>query len=152
MGNRLAWDAQAFAEFRLQREPPFAGAAGGLRNVSGKGDFKTGFNAHAWDEFADKGPFGIDAPYAERLKYSRKVIGQTCIGCHRFPGVYSFNSFHGEFPDLLQRKLNGAEDDVGHLPKSHELTATEVGKVEQAAASWKEVQLSWKALKSLLPK
>ena len=47
---------QAFFEFQLRRADlfavgPAAVAAGGLRDVSGERDFKTGFNAHGWDEF-----------------------------------------------------------------------------------------------------
>src|SRR5262249_10433280 len=59
--------AQAFAEFQLRRTALFAGEAGGLRDVSGERDFKTGFNAHPWDEFGDRrNPASTSAPFPGR--------------------------------------------------------------------------------------
>lgn len=145
--SRFAWDAQSFAEIRLSRAALFAEDAGGLRDVSGELDFKTGFDARGSDKLTDRGP----GSFGERLKGIRKVVGHSCIGCHRYPGVYSFNSFHEEFADLVRVKLSRDEDDGGRVPGSHALSATTVEKVEQAAVRWKQEQPGWKALKKLLP-
>ena len=143
--GRAAPDAQAFAEFRLRRVALFAGEAGGLYDATGERDVKTGFNAHSRDQFADRErPAGMAAPFPER------VIGATCIGCHRFPGVYGFNSFHESFPFAIREKSSRG-DDEGYVPKSHALTAITVDKVEQAAVRWKEGRPGRKALKKLLP-
>ncbi len=149
--NRMALEAQAFAEFRLGRAALFAGEAGGLRDVSMERDFKTGFNAHGWDEFSDQAPGAKEQPFSERLKSRRLQINATCIGCHRFPGVYSFNSFYGMFPGHLRSDLRRQEEGGGDVPKANGLTASTVRQVEQAAVKWKEEQAGWKALRMLLP-
>jgi hypothetical protein len=141
---------QAFAEFQLRRAALFAGEAGGLRDVSGERDFKTGFNAHPWDEFAVRGSSASTSrPFPERSQ-PFKNNRASCVGCHPYPGVYSFNSFHGDFPFTVSRQLND-EGKGGYVPKSHPLAAMSVEKVEQAAVKWKEEQPGWKALRKLLP-
>jgi hypothetical protein len=140
-------DAQAFAEFQLRRTALFAGEAGGLRDVSGERDFKTGFGAHQWDEFEDQ--TRNSTPFPERsqpFKNSRA----SCFGCHQYSGVYGFNSFHGDFPFTVRRKLTDGRDG-DYVPKSHSLAPLPVEKAERAAVKWKEEQPTWEALRKLLP-
>jgi hypothetical protein len=143
-------DAQAFAEFRLGRETLFAGEAGGLRDVSAERDFKTGFNSHPWDEFrGQRSPASTSGSFPERSQPFQNNRA-SCFGCHQYPGVYSFNSFHGDFPFTVARKLKDGRD--GHyVPRSHSLAPMPVKKVEQAAVKWKQEQPGWKALRKLLP-
>ena len=141
-------DAQAFAEFRLRRVALFAGDAGGLRDESGERDFKTGFNAHPWDEFAGRGsPADTSRPFPERGQ-PFKDNRASCSGYHRYPGVYSFNSFHGDFPFTVGRKLTDGRDG-DYVPKSHVLVATSVENVEQAAVKWKDERPGRKDLRAL---
>jgi hypothetical protein len=145
-----ARDAQAFAEFQLRRTALFAGEAGGLRDVSGERDFKTGFNSHQWDEFeAQRSPASTAGPFPERSQ-PFKNNRASCFGCHQYPGVYSFNSFHGDFPFTVSRKLEGGRDG-DYIPKSYSLAPMPMEKVERAALKWKEEQPGWKALRGLLP-
>jgi hypothetical protein len=143
-------DAQAFFEFRLTRAALFAGDAGGLRDESGERDFKTGFNAHPWDEFGDgTSPANGSRPFPERgqpFKNNRA----SCLGCHQYPGVYSFNSFHGDFPFTVSRKLKHGRDG-SYAPKSYSLSPMPIEKVERAAVKWKEGRPGWEALHKLLP-
>jgi hypothetical protein len=145
---RGAPDAQAFAEFRLGRTVLFAGEAGGLRDASGERDFKTGFGAHQWDEFENR--TRKSAPFPERSQ-PFKNNRASCLGCHQFPGVYSFNSFHGDFPFTVRRKLTN-DRNRRYVPQSHALVSMPVEQVERMAVKWKEEQLAWKALRKLLPK
>lgn len=142
--NRAA-DAQAFAEFQLSRRELLTGRAGGLRDVSQVRDFKTGFNAHTWDEFSSSRS-DYDRPFPERVQ---PFINQqaSSLGCHRYPGVYSFSSFHSMFPFALQRKLSTSEDDEGYFPKSSRLLAKSISEVEQAPVAFKAEQRGWKALR-----
>jgi hypothetical protein len=140
---------QAFAEFQLRRTALFAGAAGGLRDVSEERDFKTGFNAHPWDEFVVSGrPANTSRSFPGR-RQPFKNSRASCVGCHPYPGVYSFNSFHGDFPFTVSRQLND-QGKSGYVPKSYPLAAMSVEKVERAAVKWKEEQPGWKALRQLL--
>lgn len=148
--GRAAPDAQAFFEFRLGRAALFARGAGGLRDATGERDLDTGFNAHAWDELEGREPFGTQAPSAERVVRAQRVVGATCIGCHRFPGVYGFNSFHGDFPFGIRRDVGGDADDGLYAPRTHALSATTVERAERAAARWKREQAGWEALSKLL--
>jgi hypothetical protein len=145
--GRGAADAQAFAEFQLRRAELFAGEAGGLRDVSGDRDFKTGFQSHQWDEFG--GQRSTSAPFPERgqpFKHNR----DSCLGCHQYPGVYGFNSFHGDFPFNVSRDLRG-EGRGGRVPRPHALAPMPVGQVERAAVKWKEGRPGWEAIRKLLP-
>ena len=113
-------------------------------------DFKTGFNAHGWDEFAERGSSASTSrPFPQR---SQPFVNNraTSLGCHRYPGVYGFNSFHGDLPFTVSRVLKG-EDTDGYVPKSHSLVAMPVDNVERAAVKWKEERAGWKALRKLLP-
>jgi hypothetical protein len=148
--RRGAPEAQAFAEFQLRRTALFAGEAGGLRDVSAERDFKTGFNAHQWDEFGrEPSPASSNDPFPERSQ-PFKNNRASCLGCHQYPGVYSFNSFHGDFPFTVGRPLTNGRDGE-YVPKSHSLAPMPVEKVEQAAVRWNEEQPAWKALRKLLP-
>lgn len=145
-----ARDAQAFAEFQLRRTALFAGEAGGLRDVSGERDFKTGFNSHGWDEFGDpttRATSGRPFPERSQLFANNRA---SCFGCHQYPGVYSFNSFHADFPFTVSRDLNN-EGPGGYQPKAHALAATSVETVEQAALKWQAERRTWKALRSVWP-
>jgi hypothetical protein len=142
-----AVDAQAMFEFQFRRADLFADKPVGLRDVSTERDFKTGFNAHGWDEF-DR---GLSAD--EFLERTRPFKNNTasCIGCHRYPGIYGFNSFHGMFPFALQRELRQAGDDnEGYAPVAHKLLPLSIEKIEQAAIHHKTEQATWKALEKLL--
>jgi hypothetical protein len=145
---RGARDAQAFAEFQLRRTGLFAGEAGGLRDVSGERDFKTGFASHQWDEFENQ--TSTSAPFPERSQ-PFKNNRASCFGCHQYPGVYSFNSFHGDFPFTVRRELKEGRDGR-YVPESHSLAAMPVEEVERLAVKWREEQPAWKALRKLLPK
>jgi hypothetical protein len=142
--------AQAFSEFQLRRTALFTGENGGLRDVSEERDFKTGFNAHQWDEFGDQpSPASPSAPFPER-SLPFKNNRASCIGCHQYPGVYSFNSFHQDFPFTVGRGLNGGRDG-DYVPRSHSLAPMGMEKVERAAVRWNQEQPAWKALRKLLP-
>ncbi len=143
-------DAQAFAEFQLRRTGLFAAQAGGLRDVSAERDFKTGFNSHPWDEFEyERSPARRPAPFPERGQPFRNNRA-SCLGCHRYPGVYGFNSFHGDFPFTVSRKLKDGRDGE-YVPKAHSLAAMPLEQVERAAVKWKEGQPAWKVLRKWLP-
>jgi hypothetical protein len=141
-------DAQAFAEFQLRRTAPFARESGALRDVSGERDFKTGFGTHRWDEFEVERSPATTAAFPEGVQTFIKNR-TSCLPCHRFPGVYSFNSFHGDFPFTVGRELKDGRDG-NYVPKSHSLAPMPVEKVERAAVKWKQEQPAWKALKKLL--
>jgi hypothetical protein len=142
-------DGQTFAEFQLRRADLFAGAAGGVRDVSEARDFKTGFRAHLWDEFAERGsPASTAAPFPERSQ-PFKNNRASCFGCHQFPGVYGFNSFHEDFPFAVSRDLR-KPGVGGYVPKSHSLVPLSVEQVERAAVKWKEEQPGWAALRKLI--
>ena len=142
-------DWHAFAEFQMRRVPLFAKDAGGLRDVSGERDFKTGFNAHVWDVFTLPANSGDNRPFPDRALPFRSNR-DSCFGCHQLPGVYSFNSFHMHFSTSARRDL---DEDYGgsFVPKSHALVALPVAKVEDAAVKWREGRAAWKALRGLLP-
>jgi hypothetical protein len=142
-------DWQAFTEFQVRRIDLFAGKSGGLRDVSTERDFKTGFNAHAWDEFTGRAtPEFLARPFPERSQ-PFKNNRESCIGCHQLPGVYSFNSFHTDFSFAPRRVLRDEPD--GYVPKSYTLLAMPVHKVEEVAVKWKEDRPAWKSFRGLLP-
>jgi hypothetical protein len=144
-----AVDAVAVSEFQFRRADLFAAKPLGLRDVSLERDFKTGFNAHGWDEFERELPAGA-RPFPERAQPFKHNTA-SCIGCHRFPGVYSFNSFHQMFPFALDRKLDqGDEDNEGFKPASHKLLPKSMAEVEEAAVRHKVGQAAWKKLEALL--
>jgi hypothetical protein len=141
---RRGTDGQAFAEFQLRRAELFGGKTGGLRDVSGERDFKTGFNSHPWDEFDQ--PPNKDRPFPQRAQPFANNRA-SCIVCHSFPGVYSFNSIQAfAFGSMVILK-----DNDGRELKSHALAAMTVEKVETAAVRWKVGQPGWVALRKLLP-
>jgi hypothetical protein len=141
---RKGTGGQAFAEFRLSRAELFEGKTGGLRDVSNERDFKTGFNAHPWDEF-DR-PAEKDRPFPERaMPFVNNRA--SCIGCHSAPGVYGFNSIPG-FAFGFAKTVR-SEDAKKHDP--HVLAAMTPKQVEKAAVEWKESQPGWKVLRARLP-
>lgn len=142
--GRKGTGGQAFAEFRLSRAEVFGGKTGGLLDVSGERDFKTGFNAHPWDEF-DQSP-NKDRPFPQRaMPFATNRA--SCIGCHSPPGVYGFNSIQGFAFGLPGIVRNEDGDEL----ERHVLAAMTVEKVEKAAVKWKEGQPGWVALRKLLP-
>jgi hypothetical protein len=128
---------QSFHEFRLSRAALFAGRAGGLSAVGPDDrDFKTGFNAHPWDEFEQD--FGADRTFEQT---SRPVaFKELCFACHGLPGVYSFNSFFNYRIDM--RKDTTA--------RPFALSAVPIAEAEARAVQWKESRPNWKALRGLM--
>ena len=137
---------QAFFEFQLRRADlfaadPVAGGAGGLRDVSGERDFKTGFNAHQWDEFerTQDGPFPPpDRPFPDRAQ----PLGNnraSCVTCHGSPTTYA-----------LQSAIAVLFDEEGK-PPPNTLAAMTVGDVERAAVRWKQERPGWAALRKWMP-
>ncbi len=140
---RRRTDGQAFFEFQLRRVDLFGKVTGGLRDVSGERDFKTGFNSHPWDEF-DRPP-NKDRPFPQQ---AQPFVNNraSCVGCHSFPGVYGFNSVQGfAFGSMRSVRVEG------RTIEPHSLTAMTVKKVEQAAVKWRKEQPGWTALRKLLP-
>lgn len=137
MRQNSAW--QAFHEFRLSRTQLLAGVAGGLRAVgTDERDFKTGFNAHMWDEF--------ERPLREQSFRDRSrpfTVKEQCFFCHSMPGVYSFNSFKGDFKNAMQRK----DGDQGRPFPLGLLSASDV---EAAAIERRERHPNWISLQKLL--
>lgn len=127
---------QASFEFQLRRADLFAGTAGGLRDVSGERDFKTGFNSHGWDEFDI--PLNKERPFPERSQ-PFATNRASCAGCHNFPGAYGFNSVPGFEMGLRTRPL-----DEG-APLKRPPGPTTVPEVEKRAVKWKEGQPAWTA-------
>jgi hypothetical protein len=138
---------QAFGEFQLRRAPLFASDAGGLRDVSAEGDFKTGFNTHHWDDFTTAG--NASRPFPERA-FGDRDTRSSCVCCHQLPGTYGFNSFHTLYSTAARRYLKG-ETPSRSLTESHVLVATPVRGVEGAAVKWTEGRPAWKSLRRLLP-
>jgi hypothetical protein len=124
---------QASFEFQLRRVDLFAGTTGGLRDVSGERDFKTGFNSHPWDEFEQTSRTGKFPERSMPFRTNRA----SCAACHNYPGAYSFNSapgfaFGGLMPvtDASMQRLPGP---------------TTVAAVEKQAIRWKEGRPAWLA-------
>jgi hypothetical protein len=126
-------DWQGSFEFQLRRVDLFAGKAGGLRDVSGERDFKTGFNSHHWDEFDQTSKSG---PFPERsMPFATNRA--SCGMCHNFPGAYSFNSVpgfafggFGPVEEGWRQKLPGP---------------TTMAAVERQVIKWKESRPAWLA-------
>jgi hypothetical protein len=137
--NRRAQETwQSFHEVRLSRALLFAGKAGGLRPVgSDERDFKTGFNAHPWDEFEQ--PLRPDQSFPQRSQ--QFTIKESCFACHSFPGVYSFNS-HFNY-----RIANTRDGDNCRAAALAEVSPVDA---DRAAVKWKEGRPNWTALKKLL--
>jgi hypothetical protein len=127
---------QASFEFQLRRADLFAGTAGGLRDVSGERDFKTGFNSHGWDEFDI--PLSKDRPFPDRSQ-PFTMNRTSCASCHNFPGAYGFNSVPG-FEMGLRTRLPDADAPLKRPPGP-----TTVPEVEKRAIKWKERQPAWTA-------
>lgn len=131
---------QVFSEFRLSRANLFTEQAGGLRDASSERDFKTGFNAHQWDDFEQ-----ARSPFPER---SQPFVTNrsSCIICHRLPGVYGLNSIRGfEFGN---RRI--VLDKDGNAPEPYSFAAMTPEQVEGMAVKWKEQQVSWTELRKRL--
>jgi hypothetical protein len=144
VATRKGTGGQAFAELRLGRAELFGGKTGGLRDASGERDFKTGFNAHPWDEF-DRPP-DRDRPFPDRAR-PFAANRASCVGCHSAPGVYGFNSLPGfafGLPTVVR-------DRDGGKPKPPPLAALTAAAVEEAAVQWKERQPGWIARRKMLP-
>jgi len=137
-GLRRVAERQAFFDFQLRRADLFAEEAGGLRDVSGERDFKTGFASHQWDEFGEKGsPASTAGPFPQRSQPFENNRA-SCAICHRLPGVYGFNT-------LQDFRFGLARD--GDKLKPHPLGAMKVDDVEKAAIKWKEKQSGGKLWK-----
>jgi hypothetical protein len=137
MRRNSAW--QTFHEVRLSRTQLLAGLAGGLRAVGAdERDFKTGFNAHRWDEF--------ERPLRGQSFSDRSrpfTVKEQCFFCHSMPGVYSFNSFKGDFKNAMRRK----DGDQG---RSFPLGLLSISDVAKAAVKRRERHPNWIALQTLL--
>jgi hypothetical protein len=117
-------DRQSFYEFRLSRSQLFAGPAGGLRALgSDESDFKTGFGAHATDEFEH---FQSGLPLMRQWPVRR-----NCSICH--------DSRFAEFRSAMTEA--GGKLPVSEMPESD---------VAGAAVKWKEGQPAWTVLRRLL--
>ncbi len=139
-GMRRLGSWQSFHEVRLSRSQLFAGQAGGLRGIgSDERDFKTGFNAHSWDEL--ERPLRADQSFTKRSQPF--TIRETCFFCHSLPGVYSFNSFQSGF------RSNMARND-GDRVRPFPLSEMPVSQVAGAAVKWKEGRSNWISLRKLL--
>jgi hypothetical protein len=131
---RLDRSGRPFHEWRLSRSLLFAGRAGGLRALgAGESDFKTGFNAHAMDEFETTSRGG-SFPGGRQL-----VVRKNCVICHEQSGVSSFNSFFFFRGASLRDGARGAS--LSEMP---------VSELAGVAVKWKEGQPSWTALRKLL--
>jgi hypothetical protein len=125
---------QSAFEFQLRRADLFAGKEGGLRDVSGERDFKTGFSAHAWDEFDRKSKEGNFPERSQPFATSRA----SCAVCHTFPGAYSFNSVPGlAFGGTVRPVGDGLQRPPGPVTPAT---------VEKEAIKWKEGRPAWAAL------
>jgi hypothetical protein len=127
-GLRRVAERQAFFDFQLRRADLFAKEAGGLRDVSGERDFKTGFASHQWDEFGQqRSPASTGGPFPQRSQPFENNRA-SCAICHPLPGVYGFNS-------LQDFRARIARD--GDKLKPYPLAAMKVDDVEKAAIKWK---------------
>jgi hypothetical protein len=137
MQRSSAW--QTFHEIRLSRTQLLAGIAGGLRAVAAdERDFKTGFNAHMWDEF--------ERPLRGQSFRDRSrpfTVKEQCFFCHSMPGVYSFNSFKGDFRNAMRRK-------DGDQERPFPMGRLSVSNTEEAAIDRRERHPNWIALRKLL--
>jgi hypothetical protein len=130
---RVERSGRSFHEFRFSRSLLFAGRAGGLRALGAdERDFKTGFNAHAMDEFEFR-QRGYGFPGRQL------VIRRNCVICHEQSGVSSFNSFFFFRGANLRDGARGAS--LSEMP---------VSKLAGVAVKWKEGQPDWAALQKLL--
>ncbi len=138
-GMRRNSEWQTFHEVRLSRIQLLTGIAGGLRAVRpDERDFKTGFNAHMWDDF--------ESPLRGQSFRDRSrpfTVKEQCFFCHSMPGVYSFNSFKGDFKNAMQRK-------DGDQSRSFPLGLLSVSDVTEAAIERRKQHPNWIALQELL--
>jgi hypothetical protein len=72
----------------------------------------------------------------------------SCFGCHQYPGIYSFNSFHGDFPFTVRKRFENGGDGK-NVVRPHALAPLPVEEVERAAIKWRESQPARKALRKL---
>jgi hypothetical protein len=131
---RVDGPGRPFHEWRLSRSLLFAGRAGGLHALGAdESDFKTGFNAHAMDEFETTSR-GSAFPEGRRL-----VVTKNCVICHEHSGVSSFNSLFFFRGGSLKDGARGAS-----------LSQTPVSESGGVAVKWREGQSNWTALRKLL--
>jgi hypothetical protein len=124
----------------LAASPLPRGQAGGLRAIgSDERDFKTGFNAHLWDEL--ERPLQADQSFTKRSQPF--TIRETCFFCHSLPGVYSFNRFQSDFRSNMARN---DDDRVRPFP----LSEMPVSEIAGTAVKWKEGRSNWISLRKLL--
>lgn len=111
-------------EFVLSRARLFAGMAGGLNALGiDDSDQVTALNPHRFDQIEHAGHRGLG-------------VRRRCAGCHREPGIHSFNTFVGMFPPLdLQ-------------PSFHDTEKRERG--ETAAIRHKQTRYDWGLLEGIL--
>lgn len=135
--HQLAHLWQEFYEFRLSRSALFSGRAGGLRAVGhDERDFDTHFRSHGidWLEKPVNGrPLTTDPRH--------KNVLESCMGCHSFPGVYSFNSY------LNFRSLNLERPEERRPAQLSNAPTQEIGQWYVRA---KQERADWKLLRSLL--
>jgi hypothetical protein len=131
---RVDGSGRPFHEWRLTRSLLFAGRAGGLRALGAdESDFKTGFNAHAMDEFETTSR-GDSFPGGRQL-----VVRKNCVICHEHSGVSSFNSLFFFRGGYLRDGARGAS-----------LSPTPVSELGGVAVKWREGRPNWTALRKLL--
>jgi hypothetical protein len=140
-GGRYSNDHAGF-EFRLQRKELFASQSGGLRDVTNDRDFKTGFNAHPFDQLALEDGV-VDPKRQFPTQNLAPVVGQMCSNCHNYPGVYSFASMKGLVPP---GRLLDPEETTTYLQRAHVPRPRSIAEVETAAVHTKQQQASWKTL------
>jgi hypothetical protein len=130
---RIERSRRTFHESRLSRSLLFAGRAGGLRALGAdEPDFKTGFDAHAMDEFEFR-QSGYVFPGRQL------VVRKNCVVCHEQSGISSFNSFFFFRMGDLRNGAHGAS--LSEMP---------VTKLSGVAIKWREGQANWTALRKLL--
>ena len=131
---RVERSGRHFHELRLSRSLLFAGRAGGLRALGAdESDFKTGFNAHAMDEFETTSR-GNSFPEGRQL-----VVRKNCVSCHEHSGLSSFNSLYFFRGGYFKDGARGAS-----------LSETPVSELADVAVKWRERQPNWTALRKLL--
>lgn len=123
---------QDFYEITLRRALLFAGKSGGLRPLGpNEKDFLTQLSVHGYDEFES----ARDGRVENRMPRSL----ETCIGCHRGPGVHSFLTYAGGF--FPREHLPELDED-----RSSERRGSSQGRL---SAQRKREQYSWGELQGL---
>ena len=131
-------------EFELRRADLFAGATGGLRDVSEEHDFMTGFSAHPVDEFEVDRRGTHERFPLQPFQVSPSTRRQTCFGCHAVSNIYDTRSF--------QRSWSQTEVLNASSPPMYPVAAMEVQTVEREAVHWKETHSDWARLRQRMQK